>query len=186
MYYMPSWVREGGDEDANLALDWNAAGQSWGSGSWIQIDPITDVTLNLSTSEADVTTRAANGWRQVVPALKDASVDFSILWKPDDGTFADLLSIFLSQCPASFLILDGDVAESDGSTPPTGDPGTWATPASRCSQIGDRTGLWADFAVMSFTRNEGLEDAVMADLTIRPTVGLVTTQWITIVEKPVS
>jgi hypothetical protein len=191
LYFMPTWIRESGAEDSNLALTWDAVAQSWGSGAWEEIEPVTQVTLNMTTSEADVTTRASNGWRQVVPTLKDASVDFSILWQPDDALFADLLKIFIDQCPMSFLILDGTVANSAGDEPnqyPTtsvamGDPGTWTTPPYRCTGIGDRTGLWADFAVMSFTRNEALEEAVMADISIRPTVGLVTPEWITIAEN---
>ena len=39
---------------------------------------VKDVTLNMETGEADVTTRAAEGWRLTAATLKEASVEFEI------------------------------------------------------------------------------------------------------------
>jgi hypothetical protein len=44
---------------------------------WIEIENVRDVTLNLETGEADVTTRANSGWKQTLATLKDGSVDGS-------------------------------------------------------------------------------------------------------------
>ena len=40
---------------------------------------VKDVTLNMETGEADVTTRAAEGWRLTAATLKEASVEFEMV-----------------------------------------------------------------------------------------------------------
>ncbi len=145
---------------------------------WKEITTVRDVTLNLSFSTADVTTRAAEGWRQTVPTLNDASIDFAIRWTPDDDStngiiFRDLLDRAIDKCPVCMIFLDGeiDVDESLG--------GNWYDHrAGRCGDTGDRSGLFADFAITNFTRNENLEEGVFADVTVVPTVGLIYPEWI--------
>src|SRR5574340_251704 len=48
---------------------------------------VKDVTINLETGEADVTTRAGNGWRQTAATLKDGTVEFEMIWDPGDTDF---------------------------------------------------------------------------------------------------
>jgi hypothetical protein len=54
---------------------------------WTELDNALDVNLNLSTGEADITTRANNGWKATAATLKDGSVEFEMLWKPTDAGF---------------------------------------------------------------------------------------------------
>ena len=42
--------------------------------SWTEISIIRNVTLNLEKGEADVTTRGAKGWKEVLPTLRN------VLW----------------------------------------------------------------------------------------------------------
>ena len=46
-----------------------------------------DLTLNLETGEADITTRANNGWRATLATLKDGSIEFEMLWETRDAGF---------------------------------------------------------------------------------------------------
>lgn len=45
------------------------------------------MTLSLETGEADVTTRANSGWRATVGTLKEASVEFEMVWDTADAGF---------------------------------------------------------------------------------------------------
>lgn len=48
-----------------------------------EICSVKDVTLNLTTATADVTTRCNNGWRATAPTLKECTVDFDYI--PDES-----------------------------------------------------------------------------------------------------
>lgn len=126
-----------------------------------------DVTLNLTAATADVTTRAAGGWRQNVATLKEASVDLTVLWEPDDTVFVELMNSYMDQCPLTYLVLDGP----KGGWASAGDEG-------RCDQLGDVTGLMSDFMITSFTRSEALEEGVTADVTLEVSLGIVTPTWV--------
>ena len=56
-----------------------------GSGSWTELDNVKDLTLNLETGEADVTTRGNQGWRATVATLKDGSIEFEMVWDTSDA-----------------------------------------------------------------------------------------------------
>jgi hypothetical protein len=58
-----------------------------GSGAWTELTNAKDVTLNLEAGEADVTTRGNNGWRATVPTLKEASVEWEMVWNTADAGF---------------------------------------------------------------------------------------------------
>ena len=60
---------------------------SYASPTWDEIGNVKDVTLNLESAEADVTVRANNGWRATVPTLKEASVEFEMVWDTEDDDF---------------------------------------------------------------------------------------------------
>lgn len=61
-----------------------------------EVKDIKDVTLNLTKGTSDATTRAANGWRQNVPTLKEATVDFQAQVKADDTVLAVLRDAYLN------------------------------------------------------------------------------------------
>lgn len=132
------------------------------------LETVTDVTLNLTSATADLTTRKSGGWRQMASTLKEGSVDFTVLWEPDDAMFSDILNSYLNQCPRAFQVLDG---------PNTGmDTGV----EYRCGESGMVTGLYGDFVVTSFSRNEALEEGVTADVTIELGQGIIVPDWLTL------
>jgi hypothetical protein len=45
-----------------------------------ELTNVKDVTLNLESGEADVTTRGNSGWRATVGTLKTGSVEFEMIW----------------------------------------------------------------------------------------------------------
>jgi hypothetical protein len=55
-----------------------------GSSLWQLVPNVRDVTLNLETGEADVTTRGNVGWRANAGTLNDASIEFDLVWDSDD------------------------------------------------------------------------------------------------------
>ena len=54
---------------------------------WAEITNVKDLTLNLEKGEADVTTRANLGWRALVGTLKEASLEFQMVWDTADSHF---------------------------------------------------------------------------------------------------
>ena len=74
----------------------------------VEIVNAKDVTLNIEAGDADVTTRAANGWRMHMPTLMDASIEFELLTGGADGT--KLASLFNSGETADLVISGGNVS----------------------------------------------------------------------------
>jgi len=108
-----------------------------------------DVTLNLEAAEADVTTRGNNGWRATVAALKDASVEWEMVWDTEDAGFVAIKNAYFAGGPIALAILDG----------------------------ADGEGLDADFAITSFSRSEPLEEGMSVSVTAKPTYSTRSPQW---------
>ncbi len=127
---------------------------SFGSPLWTEVTNVKDLTLNLEKGEADVTTRANGGWRATVGTLKDASIDFQMVWDTADAGFAAMQQAFFGNTPIEFAVMSGDMGDAESE------------------------GLRATFDIFSFTRNEALEEAIMVDVTIKPTYAANAPQWI--------
>jgi len=121
-----------------------------GSTATTVLGNVRNVTLSLESGEADVTTRANQGWRATAATLKDGSVEFEMVWDTDDAGFAAVRSAWFSSAPIALAILDG----------PSGQ------------------GLDADFVVTSFSRSEPLEEAITASVTAKPTYSTRAPAWI--------
>jgi len=133
-------------------LNYMEGGQS-GGGSWNELANTKDVTLNLEAGEADVTTRANNGWRAIVATLKEASVEFEMVWDTGDAGFAAIKDAYLNNDIIGLQILDGD-------------------------DSGGGEGLQADFMITSFSRSEALEEAIMVSVTAKVTYSATPPTWI--------
>jgi hypothetical protein len=118
-------------------LYYGAAGTTASS----ELKNVKDVTLNLETGEADVTTRAAEGWRATAATLKDASVEFTMIWDTEDEGFTAIKNAYFGGNPLSLFVTDGE-----------------------------ESGLDADFVVTSFSRSEPLEEALTVSVTCKPTI----------------
>lgn len=190
LYFQPQGARVTTGEATELRPQqlMDASGQVANYAQYISsynlIKTTQDVTLSLTSSTADVTSRHSNGWRQVVSALKEGSVDMSMLWQPDDTVvFKPLMDAYISQCPMAFAVLDGPI-EGYNVTCTADTTGANAVPYSpRCDACGLVTGLHADFVITSFTRNEALEEGVTADITIEPAVGMIYPEWLEVIQR---
>ncbi len=133
-------------------LNYKTGGQD-GAGSWVELANVRDVTLSLEAGEADVTTRANSGWRAVVATLKEASVEFEMVWDTADAGFGAVKDAFLNNAPIGMQILDG-------------------------SSSGAGEGLQADFMITSFSRSESLEEAITVSVTAKVTYSDTPPSWI--------
>ncbi|MFN5393878.1 MAG: phage tail tube protein, partial [Planctomycetota bacterium] len=75
--------------------------------TWDLIGNVRDLTLNLETGEADVSTRSNNGWRATVSTLKDASLEFEMVWDTADSDFGAIRDAFLNNTTVEIAVLDG-------------------------------------------------------------------------------
>lgn len=119
-------------------------------GTWNELGNARDVALNLEAGEADVTTRANQGWRAVVATLKEASIEFEAIWDSADPGFAALRDAFLGNNPIGI----------------------------RCMDAAGGEGLQADFMVTGLARDEGLEEAIKANVTLKITRSDTPPEWI--------
>lgn len=117
---------------------------SYGTPTWDLINNVKDLTLSLDKDEVDITTRGSGGFKEFIDGMIDASIDFGMVWDTEDTDFAAIRTAFFAKTAVEFLILDGLVATTGSQ------------------------GLRVTCMVKSFTRNENLGEALMADVTLRP------------------
>jgi len=127
------------------------------SASFTEVTNIKDVTLNLTSDEADVTTRGSGGWKQTAQALRDASVSFEMEWDTSASDFQAFLDAFTGATTIGVAVMDGD----------------YSTPGSE--------GFEADMTVTEFTRSEPLNDSAKASVTIKPTYSATAPTWTIII-----
>ena len=129
---------------------------TYASPTWNEIGNVKDVTLNLESAEADVTVRANNGWRATVPTLKDASIEFEMVWDTDDEDFEAVRDAYLNNTTLEVVALDGPVTG-------TGSSGS--------------QGLRAVCNVTGFSRSEPLEEALSVSVTLKPAYSVNPPTW---------
>jgi len=120
-----------------------------GATATTELNNVRNVTLNLETGEADVTTRGNQGWRATVATLKNGTVEFEMLWDTGDAGFTAIKDAYFNNTPIALAILDGDNGE----------------------------GLDADFSITNFSRNEPLEEAITVSVTAKPTYSTRAPTW---------
>lgn len=121
--------------------------------TWAELTNVTDVTLNLSTDEADVTTRGNDGWKQTVATLKDGSVEFKMNWDNTDASFSTIFQAWLTTTPVAAMFLTG------------------------ARTVPGEDGLCSNYSITNCTREETLTGAVQASVTLKPHSQ---TQWYTV------
>lgn len=119
-----------------------------------EIPNVTDLALELNTDEADVTTRGNSGWKATLATLRDASIQFQMVWDLSDADFVAIRRAFLNGTSIALAALSG----------------------SKTTVGSD--GLWADLMVTSFTKTENLAEAQKVDVTLKPTYSSVAPQWV--------
>jgi len=116
-----------------------------GSPAWTEVTGVRNLKLNHSRGEADVSTRGGGGWKATAPALIDASIDFDLVYDPDDAAVVALEEAFFAGTLVGLAVMSGPVA------------------------VAGSRGLWADCAILKFERDEGLEAALTVAVTAKPT-----------------
>ena len=99
-----------------------------------------EVTVELGGSEADVTTRASQGIKQSVLALKEVTISGTALYSPDDTAVQALITAYNN----------GTALEVTFSDPSFTYTGKWA--------------------VISLSNGQPLEDVATLDFTLKPTI----------------
>ena len=134
-----------------LGLDAKLFRGTAGTQGTIEVTNVKDVSLSLESGEADVTTRATRGWKATAATLKEASLEFNILYDPADADFTAFQTAFLSNTPLALFVSDGqDTAH----------------------------GLDADFSITSFNVEQPLEEAISVSVTAKPTASTRAPQWV--------
>lgn len=118
---------------------------SFATPTWEEIEDAQDVSLNLEAGEAEAKRRGNNGWAETIATLKEASIEFGLLYRPSDDDFAEIRDAYLNRTPIELLVLDGDV-ETTGSQ-----------------------GLRAACHITNFSREEPLEETLTVSVTAKPT-----------------
>ena len=96
-----------------------------------EVKNVKDLTLNLESGDADVTTRATKGWRASVATLKEASLEFNILYDTEDEDYNAFADAYFNNTPMALFVTDGN-----------------------------GTGLDADFSITGFSIEQPLEEAL--------------------------
>ena len=127
-----------------------------GAPTWVEMTNVKDLTLNLEASEADVTTRGNAGWRATLAALKDASIEFEMVWDTADAAFTAIKDAFFGSTSVEFAVMDGDIT------------------------VTGVQGLRAEMSITNFSRSEPLEEAISVSVTAKPTYATAAPSWMTV------
>jgi predicted secreted protein len=125
--------------------------------AWDEVTNVKNLTLNMDKGEADVSTRGNGGWKATIAALKDASVEFDMVWDLADADLTAIRDAYLNNTVVRFIILDGAID----------------TAAAGCA------GLKASFMVTKFSIPQNLEEAIMCQVTMKPTYSATAPAWVT-------
>lgn len=134
-----------------LGLDAKLFRGTAGTQAATEVKNVKDLTLNLESGEADVTTRATEGWKASAATLKEASLEFSILYDTEDADFTAFWTAYFSNTPLALFVSDGQTSAH---------------------------GLDADFSITAFTVEQPLEEAVSVSITAKPTASTRAPAWV--------
>lgn len=140
----------------NAKLYYKVGGQG-GGGSWVELTNCRDVTLSLDMATADTTVRGNGGWRSKAGALREAKVEWEMVFDTADAGLTAISDAYLGTTTAAKMIglqcLTDTVANSG-------------------------EGLQADFNITGFERTEPLEDAVKYKVTAEVTYSSTAPSWL--------
>ena len=134
-----------------LGLDAKLFRGTAGSRAATEVTNVKDLTLNLESGEADVTTRATKGWKASAATLKEASLEFTVLYDTEDADFTAFQAAYFGNTPLALFVSDGqDTAH----------------------------GLDADFSITAFSVEQPLEEAISVSITAKPTASTRAPEWV--------
>lgn len=94
------------------------------------------------------TTRATKGWKASVATLKEASLEFGILYDTEDEDFTAFQAAYFGNTPISLFVTDGA-----------------------------GSGLDADWSITGFSIEQPLEEALTVSVTAKPTASTRAPVW---------
>ncbi len=127
------------------------------AGGLTELTNVRDLSLNVSTGEADVTTRGSAGWKLTAATLKDAEINFDMVYDTADAGFNKVQSAFFTNALLPMAILSGS------------------------KSVTNTAGLWMDAMVTKFEKSENLEDAQKVAVTVKPGYSAVAPEWVKVV-----
>ncbi len=104
-----------------------------------ELSNVTDVSITLDASEADVTTRDNDGFRATIGGLKECTIEFDMLYLAKDAGFKAIKEAWLKSQQIHLAALTSEKGEG-----PVG-----------------------DFAITGFSRAEPLEEAIKYSVTAK-------------------
>jgi hypothetical protein len=104
---------------------------------------VKDVTVSVSAGEADITTRANQGWRATTATLRECELSWTMNWKQGDAFFTAVKAAALASGEICLAAMTGGKAEAYSSGP------------------------HGNFSITKFDRKEGLEEAITVDVTAK-------------------
>jgi len=115
-----------------------------GSQATTEVTNVENLAIGLERDEADVSTRAADGWEVVVGGLRKGALEFNQVYDTDDVVFEAIRDAFFATDPddniLSFFVTDGA-----------------------------GSGLDADFTILSWKVDQPLKEGVKVAITAKPT-----------------
>ena len=114
-----------------------------------EVKNVKDLTLSMESGEADVTTRATSGWKASIATLKEASLEFGILYDTEDADFTAFRDAYFGNTPLALFVTDGN-----------------------------GSGLDADWSITGFSVEQPLEEALTVSVTAKPTASTRAPAWI--------
>ena len=123
-----------------LGLDCKLYRGTAGTSAATLMKNVKDVTVSLESGEADITTRAANGWRVSKATLKEGSLEFVMNYDTEDADMLAIQQAYFNNTAIALFASDGD-----------------------------GSGLDADFSITSFSIEQPLEEAMTVSVTAKPT-----------------
>jgi len=116
-----------------------------GTPEWTEVTAAKDVTCTINKGEADVSTRGGGGWKATIGTIKDASIEFELVYDDADAAVQAILDAFLAGSILGLAVAKGDI-----------------------TQNGTKV-FMADCAVLKFDEKQPLENAITISVTAKPT-----------------
>jgi hypothetical protein len=122
---------------------------TYASPTWVEITHVSDLMLDQTKGEADVSTRATGGDEAKVGTLKARSLDFTFLYREDDSAnaldYTALSDSYENNTAIDMLIVNG----------------VYSTPGTK--------GWRATMEVFKFSNDQKLTEASKFSVTMKPT-----------------
>ena len=116
-----------------------------GTPEWTEVTAAKDVNVPISKGEADVSTRGGGGWKATIGTLKDATIEFELVYDDADAAVQAILDAFLAGSIIGLAVAKGDIT------------------------VNGTKVFMADCAILKFDEKEPLENAITISVTAKPT-----------------